>query len=92
MVNKNDLARTYAKVNGVTIKEAEDTISKVFNVMRTAIVNDGGIKVVGAFTLKVKQREARTGVNPTTKQPVNVPAKKVVKFTIGATLDNALNG
>lgn len=42
------------------------------------------VSLVGFGTFSVVERAARTGINPATKQPVEIAAKKVVKFKPGA--------
>ena len=37
--------------------------------------------------LDASERAGRTGINPATKQPIEIPAKKVVKFKPGAELE-----
>ena len=43
--------------------------------------------LVGFGTFSVSERAGRTGINPATKQPIEIPAKKVVKFKPGAELE-----
>lgn len=52
----------------------------------------GGDKVslVGFGTFSVSERAERTGINPSTKQAITIPAKKVAKFKAGAELSEAV--
>ena len=52
----------------------------------------GGDKVslVGFGTFAVSERAERTGINPSTKQAITIPAKKVAKFKAGAELSEAV--
>ena len=49
-------------------------------------------KAVEAFvsTFSVAERSARTGINPSTKATITIPAKKVTKFKPGAELADAI--
>ena len=38
------------------------------------------VTLVGFGTLSVAERAARTGINPATKETIEIPARKVVKF------------
>lgn len=44
------------------------------------------VALVGFGTFSVVERPARTGINPSTKQTIQIPAKKVVKFKPGTEL------
>ncbi len=46
----------------------------------------------GLGVLRVRQRRARTARNPQTGEPVQVPARKVVRFRAYRPLDELLNG
>jgi DNA-binding protein HU-beta len=48
-----------------------------------------GIPTFGSF--KIVERSAREARNPSTGEPVTVPAKRVVKFQMGSDLDAAVN-
>lgn len=41
---------------------------------------------------EVKRREARTGINPLTKEPVEIAAKNVPFFKASSVLKNAVDG
>ncbi|MDL2242081.1 HU family DNA-binding protein, partial [Bacteroidales bacterium OttesenSCG-928-L03] len=44
----------------------------------------GKVTLVGHGTYQVIEKGARKGINPRTKEAINIPAKKVVKFKPGA--------
>ena len=41
------------------------------------------VTLVGLGTFKVRRRKARTGVNPQTRERLDIPAKNVVRFKAG---------
>jgi DNA-binding protein HU-beta len=47
---------------------------------------------VGFGTFSVAERAARQGINPATKKPIKIAAKKVAKFKAGAELATAVSG
>lgn len=58
----------------------------------TAELKDGGeVTLAGLGKLKVSQKAARTGRNPQTGAAIDIPAKKVVKFTTAKALSDAIN-
>ena len=51
---------------------------------------DCKVALVGFGTFSVAERPAHEGINPATKQKIQIPAKKVAKFKAGAELADAL--
>ena len=49
------------------------------------------IQLVGFGTFAVCERPAREGINPATKEKIQIAAKKVAKFKAGAELAEAVN-
>ena len=48
------------------------------------------VSLIGFGTFSVAERSARTGINPSTKATITIPAKKVTKFKPGAELADAI--
>jgi len=48
------------------------------------------VSLVGFGTFSVSERAERTGINPSTKATITIPAKKVAKFKAGAELSAAI--
>jgi DNA-binding protein HU-beta len=48
------------------------------------------VKIAGLGTFKVRERKARTAINPKTGEKVEVPAKKVPRFTPAKDLKQAI--
>ena len=48
------------------------------------------VSLVGFGTFEKTKREAREGINPATKEKIQIAAKKVAKFKPGAELADAL--
>lgn len=51
---------------------------------------DGKVTLVGFGTFSVVKRKARIGRNPQTGEPIKIKAKKVVKFSVGKKLKEAV--
>ena len=58
--------------------------------IKAALVAGDKVQLVGFGTFSVNERPARQGINPATKQKINIPAKKVAKFKAGAELNDAI--
>lgn len=52
----------------------------------TALKQGDKVALVGFGTFSISERGERTGINPSTKEVMTIPAKKVVKFRMGVDL------
>ena len=85
-MNKTDLVNEIAakaKLNKVDAKAALDA---VLESIAQALSNDDKVQLIGFGTFSVMEKEARTGINPRTKEKIENPARKVVKFKPAADL------
>ncbi|MFB9120799.1 HU family DNA-binding protein [Bergeyella porcorum] len=89
-MNKSELIDAMAADAGITKVAAKAALeSFIANVQKT-LQNDGKVALVGFGTFSVSERAARQGINPATKQPIKIEAKKVAKFKAGAELADAV--
>ena len=92
-MNKSELIDAIAKDAEITKAAAKKALeSFVSNVTETLKKKDGKISLVGFGTFSVSERAARQGINPATKKPIKIAAKKVAKFKAGADLDTEVAG
>lgn len=90
-MNKSELIDAIAKdaeISKIAAKKALESF--ISNVTETLKNKDGKVSLVGFGTFSVSERSARTGINPSTKQPIKIPAKTVAKFKPGAELADAV--
>ena len=77
-MNKTDLVNEIAakaKLNKVDAKAALDA---VLESIAQALSNDDKVQLIGFGTFSVMEKEARTGINPRTKEKIEIPARKVL--------------
>jgi DNA-binding protein HU-beta len=92
-MNNSELIDAIAKDAGITKVAAKAALeSFMSNVTSTLQQKDGKISLVGFGTFSVAERAARQGINPATKKPIKIEAKKVAKFKAGAELATAVAG
>lgn len=91
-MNKNELAAAVAEKTGLGKGEAASAVDAVFDTITGTLKSGGDIRVLGFGNFSVSNRAATTGRNPLTGQPVDIPAKRVAKFSAGKGLKDALNG
>ena len=90
-MNKSELIDAIAKDANITKVAAKAALeSFISNVTATLKQRDGKVSLVGFGTFSVAERAARQGINPATKEPIKIAAKKVAKFKAGAELSDAV--
>lgn len=73
-----------------TKKDAEKALKTVIDTITDSLTKGEKISLVGFGTFEVKERAAKTAINPRTKETVNVPAKKVPTFKAGKGLKDTI--
>ena len=87
-MNKADLINALAEQNGITKKEAEKAVSGMISLICDALKQGDKVQIMGFGSFEVKERAARTAVNPSTK--VDIPASKTVAFKSGKALKDSV--
>jgi DNA-binding protein HU-beta len=90
-MNKAELTNAVAEKTGFTKKDSDAVITAVFDVITGALASGDKIQLVGFGSFEVKQREARVGRNPKTKEQINIPASKSPVFKPGKSLKETVN-
>jgi DNA-binding protein HU-beta len=85
-VNKKEMVDKLAAEASVSKKEAGKLLDSFIKVVEDELATGGSVRLVGFGSFVVKQNSARKGVDPRTKAPINIPAKKVPKFVPGKEL------
>ena len=85
-MNKTDLIEKIAAGSGLTKVDSKKALEATLDAIAGALVNNDKVALVGFGTFSVNERSAREGINPSTKQKIQIAAKKVVKFKAGSEL------
>ena len=85
-MNKSELINAMATESGLSKTDAKKALDAFIASVTRAMQEGDKVSLVGFGTFSVSERAARTGINPSTKQAIEIPAKKVVKFNPGAEL------
>ena len=84
-MNKSQLIDAIAAKSGLSKADSKKALEG------TAALKEGDkIALVGFGTFSVEERAARTGINPATREKIEIAAKKVAKFKAGAELSEAI--
>lgn len=90
-MNKSEFIQAMAEKSGLTVKDATTALNATLEVIQESLQKGESVSFVGFGTFEVKRRAARTGRNPQTKQPVEIPASKAPSFKAGKPLKEAVN-
>ena len=90
-MNKTELIDKIAAGAGISKADSKKALDATVNALKEALIAGDKIQLVGFGTFSVNERPAREGINPATKEKIQIAAKKVAKFKAGAELANALN-
>lgn len=85
-MNKTELVNAIAQKAGLTKVDAKNALDATIEAIGEVLANNDKIALVGFGTFATVEKAARQGINPRTKEKVEIPARKVVKFKAGAEL------
>ena len=90
-MNKTELIAAVAEKAGLTKKDVEKVLNSFINVVSNEMANKGKVQLVGFGTFETRQRAARKGLNPQTKEEIEIPACTVPAFKAGKALKDKVN-
>jgi len=85
-MNKADLVKTIASKAKLAQASAAKALEVMLDTFKDSLKKGNKIQLIGFGSFEVAKRAARKGVNPQTKKPIEIAAKKVVKFKPGKDL------
>ena len=89
-MNKAELIATVAEVAGLSKKDSEKAVNATFDAITAALEAGEKVSLVGFGAFDVKERAARMGRNPRTKEEVEIPATRVPLFKAGKALKDTV--
>ena len=90
-MTKAELVTEVAAKSGLSKKDTEKAIAAVIETVTETLTKGESIQLVGFGTFEVRERAARKGINPLTKEQIKIPAGKKVSFKAGAALKATVN-
>lgn len=88
-MNKNEIIEQVSKVTCAKT-EAKDAVEMFIKTIKESLKRGERVTISELGAFHVKFRKARKGRNPKTGQIIDIPPKKVVKFTASSKLNNIL--
>ena len=90
-MTKSDLIAAVATKVGSSKKDSEKAVNAVIESITEALASGESVQLVGFGTFEVKDRAARKGVNPRTKEEITIEDSKLPSFKAGKALKEAVS-
>ncbi len=90
-MNKTELIAAVADKAGLSKKDADKAVAAVIDTLVDTVVAGDKVQLVGFGTFEVRERSARTGRNPQTKETIQIPASKLPVFKAGKGFKDAVS-
>ena len=89
-MNKTELVAVVAEKSGLTKKDAERVVTATFETIAAQLEKGEKVQISGFGIFEVKEREARVGRNPRTKEAIEIPASKAPAFKASKALKDTI--
>jgi DNA-binding protein HU-beta len=90
-MNKSELVAAMAEKAGLPKKDAEKALTAFTDTIVETLKKGDKVSLVGFGTFDVRHRAARQGLNPRTKEPIEIKASDAPAFKAGKAFKDALN-
>jgi DNA-binding protein HU-beta len=89
-MTKSELVRVLAEDFELPRRQVNDLVEGLLDKITEVLKSGDKVALTPFGQFRIRDRAARIARNPQTGEPVNVPAKRVLKFTDGRTLKEAV--
>ncbi len=89
-MNKAGLIAAMAEKAGLSKRDTEKALAAFTATVEEALKAGDKVQLVGFGTFEVRERAAREGINPSTREAIKIPAAKVPAFKAGQALKDSL--
>ncbi len=89
-MNKTDLINAISSKTNLNKTVSKNALDSFIEIVSNQLAKGDNVRISGLGTFKVIKRAARKGIIPSTKAVINIPAKKVAKFSVAKELAEAV--
>ena len=90
-MNKSELVEAIASASNLSKADADRALNALLAVVQSAVADGDKVTLPGFGTFAPVARAARTGMNPQTREPIEIAASKSAKFTVGSDFKKRIN-
>lgn len=91
-MTKSQMVEKLANAGEVTKKQAGAILEELVTMIVTSVKKGDPVKLPGLGTWRKVQTKARMGRNPQTGEPVKIPARKKVRFSVAKSFKEQVLG
>ena len=91
-MTKVELIAAVAENAGLSKKDAEQAVNATVEAITKALAAGDKVSLVGFGTFETRERPARKGRTPRTKEEITIPATPTPAFKAGKALKDTVNG
>ncbi|WP_110685567.1 HU family DNA-binding protein [Salinicola aestuarinus] len=89
-MRKPELATAIAERADLSKDKASQVLNVILDEITGTVAKGDDVTLIGFGSFTVRERAARTGKNPQTGKPLDIPASKTVAFKPGKSLKDSL--
>ena len=89
-MNKPEFIASVSEKTGMSRKDTERVVNAALDTIAAALVNGEKVQFSGFGIFEAKDRKARVGRDPHTKEPMDIPATRVPSFKPSKVLKDAV--
>lgn len=89
-MNKTDLIAASAEQSGLSKKDTERVLNAAIDIIAASLAKGERVQLSGFGIFEAKEREARVGRNPRTKEAIEIPATRTPTFKPSKALKDAV--
>jgi DNA-binding protein HU-beta len=90
-MKKKDLVAAIAEATGLSKKDSEKAVEAFLETVKNEIKAGNKVSLLGFGNFEPKTNSARKGINPSTKETIDIKESKSVKFKVGKAFKDSLN-
>jgi DNA-binding protein HU-beta len=90
-MNKADLINSISKKTGLSKSKTNEVIDAFVESVTDSLKKGEKVTLVNFGTFNISERDSRSGRNPKTGETIEIPAKRVARFKVGAGLAKNIN-
>ncbi len=89
-MKNNELISAVAAKSGLSKKDSEKALAAFMETVIETLASKDKVQIAGFGTFETRERAARKGINPLTKQPIDIAASVVPAFKAGKAFKDAV--
>jgi DNA-binding protein HU-beta len=91
-VNKGELVDAIALSANISKADAENALNAFINTVQDSVASGDKVTLPGFGSFQPTLRKARTGIDPRTREPVQIPERRAAKFSVGSKFKAQVQG